>query len=71
MSTAAQAPLDDVKARREVVLPITQVSVFPDFDHMLLESEGGFSFNLDPKLVDTDVGAVGQSILSFSYMILL
>jgi len=61
MSTAAQALLDDVKACREVVLPSTQVSVFPDFDRMLSESEGGFSFNLDPKLASTDVGAVGEA----------
>ena len=66
MSTAAQALLDDVKARREAVLPSTQVSVFPDFDRtlrMLSESEGGFSFNLDPKLADADVGAVGEAEL--------
>jgi len=63
MSTAAQALLDDVKARREAVLPSTQVSIFPDFDRtlrMLSESEGGFSFNLDPKLADADVDAVGE-----------
>lgn len=67
MSTAAQALLDDVKARREAVLSSTQVSIFPDFDRtlrMLSESEGGFSFNFDPKLADADVDAVGESELS-------
>jgi len=44
-----------------MVLPSTQVSVFPDFDRMLSESEGGFSFNLDPKLSGTDVGVVGEA----------
>ncbi|OJA21540.1 hypothetical protein AZE42_01811 [Rhizopogon vesiculosus] len=67
MSTAAQALLDDVKARREAVLSSTQVSVFPDFDRtlrMLSESEGGFSFNLDPKLADANVSGVGEAELS-------
>lgn len=67
MSTAAQALLDDVKARREAVLSSTQVSVFPDFDRtlrMLSGSEGGFSFNLDPKLADVDVNAEGEAVLS-------
>jgi len=67
MSTAAQALLDDVKARREAVLSSTQVSVFPDFDRtlrMLSGSEGGFSFNLDPKLADVDVNAEGEAVLN-------
>lgn len=67
MSTAAQALLDDVKARREAVLSSTQVSVFPDFDRtlrMLSGSEGGFSFNLDPKLAEVDVNAEGEAVLN-------
>ncbi|KAG1868806.1 hypothetical protein C8R48DRAFT_771575 [Suillus tomentosus] len=67
MSTAAQALLDDVKARREAVLSSTQVSVFPDFDRtlrMLSGSEGGFSFNLDPKLADVNVNAEGEAVLN-------
>ncbi|KAG1748888.1 uncharacterized protein EDB91DRAFT_1111233 [Suillus paluster] len=67
ISTAAQALLDDVKARREAVLSSTQVSIFPDFDRtlrMLSESEGGFSFNLDPKLADVNVNADGEAVLS-------
>ncbi|KAG2364971.1 hypothetical protein BDR07DRAFT_1354375 [Suillus spraguei] len=67
MSTAAQALLDDVKARREAVLSSTQVSVFPDFDRtlrMLSGSEGGFSFNLDPKLADVDMNAEGEAVLN-------
>ena len=42
-------------------MPSTQVSVFPDFDRMLSESEGGFSFNHDPKLAGIDVGVVGEA----------
>jgi CCR4-NOT transcription complex subunit 4 len=65
MSTAAQALLDDVKARREASLPSAYVSPFPDFDRTLQTLSGddggfgGFSFNLDPKLAgeDTDVSA--------------
>lgn len=67
MSTAARALIDDVKARREAVLSSTQVSIFPDFDRtlrMLSGSEGGFSFNLDPKLADVDVNADGEAVLS-------
>ena len=55
MSTAARALLDDVKARRESTLPASSgFSPFPDFDRTLqtLTDEGGFSFNLDPKLAD-------------------
>jgi CCR4-NOT transcription complex subunit 4 len=67
MSMAAQALLDDVKARREAPLPSTYVSPFPDFDRTLQTLSGGdsggfggFSFNLDPKLAgdDTDASAV-------------
>ncbi|KAH7927074.1 hypothetical protein BV22DRAFT_306086 [Leucogyrophana mollusca] len=60
MSTAAQALLDDVKARRENVPTVTNVSPFPDFDrtlHTLRGDDGefgGFSFNLDPKLAGDD-----------------
>lgn len=53
MSTAAQALLDDVKARREAIVPVAVVSPFPDFDRTLQTlsgGDGGFSFNLDPKL---------------------
>ncbi|KAG5650054.1 hypothetical protein H0H81_000943 [Sphagnurus paluster] len=55
MSTAARALLDDVKARRESALPVTTgASPFPDFDRTLQTlsggGNGGFSFNLDPKL---------------------
>ena len=54
MSTAAQALLDDVKARREAPVSTTYISPFPDFDRMLQTlsggDSGGFSFNLDPKL---------------------
>lgn len=57
MSTAARALLDDVKARRESLLPSTSsISPFPDFDRTLQtlsgEDGGGFSFNLDPKLAE-------------------
>jgi CCR4-NOT transcription complex subunit 4 len=62
MSTAAQALLDDVKARREAPLLSTYVSPFPDFDRTLQTLSGGdgggfggFSFNLDPKLAGEDV----------------
>ncbi|EGN96191.1 hypothetical protein SERLA73DRAFT_125032 [Serpula lacrymans var. lacrymans S7.3] len=61
MSIAARALLDDVKARRESVVPVTVISPFPDFDRTLQtlsgdDSEfGGFSFNLDPKLAGDDV----------------
>ncbi|OBZ75632.1 hypothetical protein A0H81_04826 [Grifola frondosa] len=57
MSTQAQALMEDIRARREsILLPVTQ-SPFPDFDRMLQTLSGnggefgGFSFNLDPKLV--------------------
>ena len=57
MSMAARALLDDVKARRESILPGSSgFSPFPDFDRTLQtltdEDGGGFSFNLDPKLAD-------------------
>ena len=57
MSMAARALLDDVKARRESILPASSgFSPFPDFDRTLQtltdEGSGGFSFNLDPKLAD-------------------
>jgi CCR4-NOT transcription complex subunit 4 len=57
MSMAARALLDDVKARRESILPASSgFSPFPDFDRTLQtlidEGGGGFSFNLDPKLAD-------------------
>ena len=57
MSMAARALLDDVKARRESILPASSgLSPFPDFDRTLQtltdEGGGGFSFNLDPKLAD-------------------
>lgn len=61
MSTAAQALLDDVKARRESApIASTYVSPFPDFDRTLQTLSGnngefgGFSFNLDPKLAGED-----------------
>ncbi|KAJ8093061.1 transcriptional repressor general negative regulator of transcription subunit 4 [Marasmius tenuissimus] len=61
MSTAARALLDDVKARRESLLPSAPVqSPFPDFDRTLQnltagDSEfGGFTFNLDPKLASSE-----------------
>ncbi|KAL0574571.1 transcriptional repressor general negative regulator of transcription subunit 4 [Marasmius crinis-equi] len=61
MSTAARALLDDVKARRELLLPSVPVqSPFPDFDRTLQnltagDSEfGGFTFNLDPKLANSE-----------------
>ena len=64
MSTAAQALLDDVKARRDAPLPSTYVSPFPDFDRTLQTLSGGedggfggFSFNLDPKLAGGDTDA--------------
>ncbi|KAF8654128.1 hypothetical protein AX16_003659 [Volvariella volvacea WC 439] len=57
MSTAARALLDDVKARRESALSANVgISPFPDFDRTLRTLSGGegggFSFNLDPKLVE-------------------
>ncbi|XP_006458231.1 hypothetical protein AGABI2DRAFT_64845 [Agaricus bisporus var. bisporus H97] len=56
MSTAARALLDDVKARRESSQPAFGYSPFPDFDRTLQAlgggDDGGFSFNLDPKLAD-------------------
>jgi CCR4-NOT transcription complex subunit 4 len=70
MSTAARALLDDVKARRESLLPPTAFSPFPDFDRTLqtLSGEdgefGGFSFNLDPKLAGDDADNV-QSLPEF------
>ena len=63
MSTAAQALLDDVKARREAPTPSAYVSPFPDFDRTLQTLSGddggfgGFNFNLDPKLAGDDTEA--------------
>jgi CCR4-NOT transcription complex subunit 4 len=63
MSTAARALLDDVKARREASQPAFGLSPFPDFDRTLQAlgggDDGGFSFNLDPKLAD-EVETSGQ-----------
>lgn len=69
MSTAAQALLDDVKARREAPVPSTYISPFPDFDRTLQtlsggDGSGGFSFNLDPKLAVNDA-EVGDSLPDF------
>lgn len=53
MSTQAQALMEDLRARRESSLTSTAQSPFPDLDRMLQtlsENDGGFSFNLDPKL---------------------
>ncbi|PFH50694.1 hypothetical protein AMATHDRAFT_176752, partial [Amanita thiersii Skay4041] len=61
MSHAARALIDDVKARREAV-PLSNVnpSPFPDFDRTLQTlsrgDDGGFSFNLDPKLASEGKG---------------
>ncbi|KAF9001884.1 hypothetical protein BDQ17DRAFT_1306740 [Cyathus striatus] len=57
MSSAARALLDDVKARRESVLPgNASISPFPDLDRTLQTLSGGdgggFSFTFDPKLAD-------------------
>ncbi|EIW60805.1 CCR4-NOT core ubiquitin-protein ligase subunit MOT2 [Trametes versicolor FP-101664 SS1] len=56
MSTQAQALMEDLRARRESTISVAVQSPFPDFDRMLQslgnDTEfGGFSFNLDPKLV--------------------
>ncbi|KAI0637406.1 hypothetical protein C8Q77DRAFT_1097408 [Trametes polyzona] len=56
MSTQAQALMEDIRARRESTITTAVQSPFPDFDRMLQslgnDTEfGGFSFNLDPKLV--------------------
>jgi CCR4-NOT transcription complex subunit 4 len=61
MSSQVQALLNDVKARRESTLPSIGASPFPDFDRTLQNLAevdgkfGGFSFNLDPKLAETEV----------------
>jgi CCR4-NOT transcription complex subunit 4 len=61
MSSQVQALLNDVKARRESTLPSIGASPFPDFDRTLQNLTevdgkfGGFSFNLDPKLAETEV----------------
>lgn len=55
MSTAARALVEDVKARRGSSIPLSSNSPFPDFDRTLQTlsgDDGGFSFNLDPKLAD-------------------
>lgn len=63
MSTQVQALLDDVRNRRESLIhkPSTSYSPFPDLDKTLQNlsgadgDQGGFNFNLDPKLaVDDD-----------------
>lgn len=70
MSTAAQALLNDVKARRESALPITGISPFPDFDRTLQtltennDEFGGFSFNLDPKLASGSEDAAISDIVA-------
>ncbi|KAH9857629.1 hypothetical protein C2E23DRAFT_719717 [Lenzites betulinus] len=66
MSTQAQALMEDLRARRRESSSVAVVqSPFPDFDRMLQslgnDTEfGGFSFNLDPKLV----GDVPEETLS-------
>ena len=62
MSTAAQALLDDVKARWKTNSTAMNASPFPDLDRTLQTLSAGdgqysgFSFNLDPKLAgDKDV----------------
>lgn len=55
VSNAARALIDDIKARREAAPSLTvNPSPFPDFDRTLQTlsggDDGGFSFNLDPKL---------------------
>lgn len=58
-STAAQALLDDVRARRESKPQVFQ-SPFPDLDRTLAalnDNDFSFSFNLDPKLVPKSTNA--------------
>jgi CCR4-NOT transcription complex subunit 4 len=55
MSSQAQALVDDLRARREALIKSSTISPFPDFDRTLQTLSGGFSFNLDPKLVGGDV----------------
>jgi CCR4-NOT transcription complex subunit 4 len=59
MSSQAQALVDDMRARREALVSSSTISPFPDFDRTLQTLsggvEGGFSFNLDPKLAGDDV----------------
>lgn len=54
MSTAAQALLADIQARRDAAPSNNMFSPFPDFDRMLQSLSAGdqssFSFNLDPSL---------------------
>lgn len=62
MSAQAQQLLEDVRSRREsAFFPTTSSqNPFPDFDRMLqnlTDSDSGFSFNLDPKLVGKDADA--------------
>ncbi|CCM05053.1 uncharacterized protein FIBRA_07255 [Fibroporia radiculosa] len=58
LSTQAQALIEDLKARREMPQSSIERSPFPDFDRMLQTlsgaGDGGFSFNLDPKLAGED-----------------
>jgi CCR4-NOT transcription complex subunit 4 len=61
MSSQVQALLNDVKARRESSFPSVATSPFPDFDRTLQNLAevdgkfGGFSFNFDPKLAETEM----------------
>jgi CCR4-NOT transcription complex subunit 4 len=60
MSSAARALLDEVQIRRETLAASATISPFPDLDRTLQTlcgengESGGFSFNLDPKLVGDD-----------------
>ncbi|GJE87920.1 hypothetical protein PsYK624_040030 [Phanerochaete sordida] len=57
MSTAAQALMEDLRARREGTMSTSVPNPFPEFDRMMqsLAGDDGFSFNLDPKLAaDSD-----------------
>jgi CCR4-NOT transcription complex subunit 4 len=61
MSSQVQALLNDVKARRESIVPSIGTSPFPDFDRTLQNLAevdgkfGSFSFNLDPKLAEAEM----------------
>ncbi|EKM55967.1 uncharacterized protein PHACADRAFT_122027 [Phanerochaete carnosa HHB-10118-sp] len=57
MSTAAQALIEDLRARRENTLVVNVPNPFPEFDRMMqsLAGDNSFSFSLDPKLAaDTE-----------------
>jgi CCR4-NOT transcription complex subunit 4 len=66
MSSAARALLDEVKGRRETLASTVATSPFPDLDRTLetlsgLDGQsGGFSFNLDPKLVGDDISSTEE-----------